>query len=217
MTSDKRIYQNDLSSWVPTFITTLVLLIFTIGVHYQLLPLRQAKVAFSEEDLYINQGLCRDNKGLIIKDAICDYIVPTIKNIGEAEAENIKFDFYAIPFDDISFLSGYEFFNDGIIHNLYPGASVKFGTAFIPHKTDVDKETVGKKVAFICIVNYKDSITGKEENRYFLFQYAIGNNEVSSLLWDDYDKIKQKIEKEINNPDFKKFIEEKSSIKQSKI
>lgn len=184
--------------------------------HNQLLPLQQSNVILPESEIKISQS-----KGLI-KEMYTSYdiVEPTIRNVGKATANNIKFRIYAVYFNnELEFLtsgtSTIRFFSDKIIHELPPESSANFGQMSIPHSAaECSRNLVAdrEQIALIFHLEYLDSIDKEtpQKNKVFLFQYNIGGSRVYSLIGDDYlkiyDRLKMKLENDGDNEYLLNFI-----------
>ena len=151
--------------------------------YQQLLPLKEANVSFSEQNIQIIPNA--QQNGLT-----GDGIVPVIINIGQATAKNINFKIYAIPFDGNI---AKNLFDDRIAQDLEGGEKISFGSFLIGYKlaNGIDASYLkGKEqIALLFRLTYTDSLTNQKHSKVSLFQYVFGTNTIHALLESDYKKI----------------------------
>lgn len=168
-----------------TVIISVFSFLFAFYTYFALLPLKQADVVFSQDDLKVEQS----SKGTLI--------VPIIRNIGAAEAEEIKFTIYAFPSQPTLI------YNEGIVHSLQAGTTAIFDKITVAPTTNI---SVGDDFQYILVMHlrYKDSLfylpfIKTHKNKIFIYKIKPSNNFVSVLISGEYQKLKDVIIDGIKN------------------
>jgi len=204
--------QSNTASWVALFVSLGVLLwsmYWSIYTYKQFLPLQKSNVIFSEADIEITQSMndmTVDEETGKTERMPVDNIVATIKNVGKAEARNIKFRIYTFGFSEESTLGEPRRFNDKLVHSLQSGESARFGTVIIGHLgkkggKNYDMVVNKERSAMLYHLEYTDSISNEPQNRVFFFIYTVGSNYVGSLICKDYEKVQDRLENYFNEED----------------
>ena len=161
----------------------------TLLLHFQLLPLHQANVVFSESGIKIEADypFKNENDGSLV---IGDHIVPLIENIGQSPAQNVRFTLYVIKLigDNIPKL----IFDEYIIHDLQPTAKSEIGYFNI-----ADAELKNSSAVLIFHLQYRESlgITNQLVDKIFLFRYDLGADRVTVLAGSDYKNIYDRLKR----------------------
>jgi len=204
--------------WVVAIATLFWTIWWSIHTYNQLLPLNQANVIFLESS-EITHSI--NDEVMLSGDMLTsfDRIEPLIKNIGKATARDIKFRIYAIYFDEsIKFSSSNDsiekYFNDQIIHDLPSETTASFGTINLSHSTEsCGRNLVEEKqqIALVFCLQFIDSLTKENKNRFLFFQYSLGGSKFYSLIGADYwkvcDRLITKLEKEDRDEIDEKLLE----------
>ena len=115
-------------------------------------------------------------------------------------------------------------FDDYLIGDLSSGSEVQFGQISLGHKAQTCTEDLAlcggeydllsnhERVILVYHLRYEDSLSPSKPpyNHFPFFIYQIGSQEVSSIIGDDFVKVREKLLKsfshENNNPDLIKYI-----------
>jgi len=209
-------YKKEFLLWtqVITILFIAVSFVWSIHTYKQLLPLHKSNVVFSESDINISESPCGEDK-----NKMCDFIETVINNIGEAEAEDVRFVIYSVPFSEKKELGdGIKQFDDKVVHFLQPKTKTTFGTFWLENKEDNKELTLEERqIALLFHLEYTDSISFKHQDKFFFFQYNLGIPKVHSLIGADFNKIYEKLLRNINDNDLREFIKDNSPNKMSLI
>jgi hypothetical protein len=167
----------------------LVGIFLTVLLYIHALPLSQANLLVSEDTIqfYWNQ------------DHSLVAVVPAIKNIGRASAEEVRFRIYLAKLDSENARIS-KAFDDTIIHDLQPDQTAEFGNIQFAHSPK-------QSVIMIYHLTYKDTlgfpvlswfkkIKNTEDNFFFFiydFDQEFGKEKVGTLVSADYQKIQNQL------------------------
>ncbi|MDP3993448.1 MAG: hypothetical protein Q8P75_00515 [bacterium] len=171
-------------------IIALVISIISLGfVGYNYFILERALIGIS--DFKIERALIKDEALLVL--------FYNITNYGNVPARDVKLKIYTIPVDDDN-NKGELAWNDSVPGMVFPNTSLPYGGI---HFFKIgDGESLGKTVALVFDIEYKDSLVGSRTTQLW-FKYTIGDegkDVVQYLLGSEKRKIDNKYLELKTNP-----------------
>ncbi|MEK7138432.1 MAG: hypothetical protein AAB787_02905 [Patescibacteria group bacterium] len=183
--------------WVATSATIISLLsvgfniFWSIHSYNEQLPLQSANIVLNESGIELyNNVTPSDNP----KNGPGDAIQLSLVNIGHSSGRNVRFRVYTTFFTSSTIA---KMFDDRIIHDLQPNDKTKFGYFTIPYTApgSIDlRPFIGKEQVVVLIhLEYENTLNQTIDNKFFLYHYTLGNTGISSVVYADYLKIKERL------------------------
>ena len=190
---------------IITLLVSILSFVYSYHVDQKYLPLNEANVIFSEDNITIEPDYVFNNKKT-------DRLVLSFRNIGKFEANNVRFEMFltAVNLNNLKINAEdvvTKVFDQTLIHKLQPNTTATIGGLFLNYDMENDKHEVINlrgtgQVALIFRLSYKDSLSEKIIRKEFLFLHTLGRNGISTLTTDDFPKIKENLKVFfINDPD----------------
>lgn len=166
-----------MKNWIPISISTLAL-VWSVGWTYytynKFLPLSESNVVFSQDDIVVTPNASGQSVN----------IIPKIRNIGKADAQNIEFFIYKVDLIQTSSTTlpkAVSLFMHRVVNKVQPGASITFGSIEGGYaindeleKNDELANEVKKQLKekgltsiYLFYLNYEDSVTKNKKKASF--------------------------------------------------